>query len=343
MIPKIEVEEFLKGSKTTPIIDVRSPAEFEKAHIPGAYNIPIFNNEERKKVGIRYKQNGKDAAVLLGLEIIGPNMKSIAIKAKELAIENKILVHCWRGGMRSASMSWLFQVVGLSPVTLDGGYQEYRRFSKRFLSENAKIIILSGSTGSGKTDILKELQKKGEQIIDLEGLAHHKGSAFGGIGESEQLDNEQFENNLFTEFSKLDLNKTIWVEDESRSIGKNFIPPEFFLTMRNAPIIKINLNKQIRIKRLVKEYTNVDKEILIYNINRIQKRLGGLNTKLSIEAVENNDFATAINYTLDFYDKAYQHGLQKREDPEIYELDINEDNPENSAEKLIKYKLAKIK
>ncbi len=343
MIPKIEVEEFLNQSKTIPVIDVRSPAEFEKAHIPGAYNIPIFNNEERKRVGIRYKQNGKDAAVLLGLEIIGPNMKSIAIKAKELAIEKKILVHCWRGGMRSASMSWLFQAVGLSPVTLDGGYQEYRRFSKKYLSNNSKIIILSGSTGSGKTDILKELQKQGEQIIDLEGLAHHKGSAFGGIGESEQLDNEQFENNLFTEFNKLDLKKTIWVEDESRSIGKNFIPPEFFNNMRNAPIIKININKEIRIKRLVKEYTNVDKDVLIYNINRIQKRLGGLNTKLSIEAVENNDFATAINYSLDFYDKAYQHGLLKREDPEIYELDINEDNPEKSAEKLIKYKLEKIK
>lgn len=338
MIPKTGVEDFLRLSKLIPIIDVRSPGEFEKAHIPGAYNIPLFDNYEREQIGTKYKQNGKEEAVMAGLEIVGPKMKDLAFKAKEIANDKNILVHCWRGGMRSASMAWLFQTVGLKPIILKDGYKEYRRYSKEILSKNSRIIILSGSTGSGKTDILKELQKKGEQVVDLEGIAHHKGSAFGAIGEERQLDNEQFENNLFENYKQLDFDKTIWIEDESRSIGKNYIPTEFYDNMRKAPVIKINIGKKIRIKRLVKEYTNVDKDILIYNINRIKKRLGGLNTKLSIEAVENNDYATAIDYTLEFYDKAYKHGLYKRENPEIYELDLFEDNPENSAKLILEYK-----
>lgn len=239
--------------------------------------------------------------------------------------------------MRSESMAWLFEQVGIECILLRGGYKSYRRYSKNYLTKAQKILILSGSTGSGKTDVLKSIQAQGEQIIDLEGLAHHKGSAFGAIGEPEQHTTEQFENNLFHAFNQLDISKRIWLEDESKAIGKNYIPDELFKPMRSAKVVKINIPKKERIKRLVNEYTHVDKELLIYHLNRIQKRLGPNETKMAIEAVEKGDMAKAVDISLFFYDKAYQFGLSKRDKNNIYELDLEHDNPELNASSIIAF------
>ena len=334
---KIPVNEFLEMRKNLPVIDVRSPKEFKKAHIPKAYNIPLFSDDERAEVGTIYKKQGKEKAVLRGLEIVGCKMKDFVVEAKKISKSNKVLVHCWRGGMRSESMAWLFQTAGIETYVLEGGYKAYRRYIKEQLSEKLKIVILSGYTGSGKTDILKEIEKNGEQFIDLEGIAHHKGSAFGAIGEDSQLSTEMFENNLFEKFLQLDKNKTIWLEDESKAIGKNFIPDELFLQMRNAPVIRIELVKNLRIKRLIKEYTNIDKEVLIFHLNRIKKRLGPNETKLAIEAVENNDLYKAVDIALTFYDKAYDYGLSKRDKSKIYTLKLNEDNPKLNAGLIIDF------
>ena len=327
---KISAKAFLQKGKEIPIVDVRSPGEFKKAHIPGAINIPLFDDEERAIVGTIYKQKSKEKAILKGLEIVGPKMQYLAKKAKKAAKNQQLLVHCWRGGMRSAHMAWLFQIVGVKCTLLEGGYKAYRQFIKQELAQKLKIIILSGSTGSGKTDILHHLQELGEQILDLEGIAHHKGSAFGSIGEKPQYSTEQFENNLYQAFAKLDLSKRVWIEDESKSIGKNFIPDELFLQMRSAPVIKINLPKEERIKRLVKEYTNVDKDILIYHLNRIQKRLGPNETKKAIASVENGDMTYAVDLSLTYYDKAYNYGLSKRNPSQIFELDLEKDQKGNA-------------
>ncbi|MEA2041742.1 MAG: tRNA 2-selenouridine(34) synthase MnmH [Bacteroidota bacterium] len=337
MSKAIRVSDFLSLQHKYPVIDVRSPAEFEKAHIPGAFNIPIFNNDERAEVGKRYKDNGKEEAVLLGLDIVGPKMKAFVLQAKKLAANNKVLMHCWRGGMRSAAMAWLFETAGLSATTLEGGYKAYRNYIHKELAQKAKMIILSGSTGSGKTDILLALKAKGHQVIDLEGLAHHKGSAFGSIGEKDQLQNEQFENNLHLEWSKIDKSKPVWIEDEGANIGRNYIPRDFFLNMRQAPIIKINLSKKVRIERLVKEYTHVDKAILIKYLDKIKKRLGPAETKAAIQSVNDNNYRVAVNNSLTYYDKAYAHGLTKRTAPDIYELDIEKDIPEDNADHIIDY------
>ena len=327
---KISAEAFLQKGKEIPIVDVRSPGEFKKAHIPGAINIPLFDDEERAIVGTIYKQKSKEKAILKGLEIVGPKMQYLAKKARKTAKNQQLLVHCWRGGMRSAHMAWLFQIVGLQCTLLEGGYKAYRQFIKQELTQKLKIIILSGSTGSGKTDILHHLQDLGEQILDLEGIAHHKGSAFGSIGEKPQYSTEQFENNLYQAFAKLDLSKRVWIEDESKSIGKNFIPDELFLQMRSAPVIKINLPKEERIKRLVKEYTNVDKDILIYHLHRIEKRLGPNETKKAIASVENGDMTYAVDLSLTYYDKAYNYGLSKRNPSQIFELDLEKDQKGNA-------------
>ncbi len=337
MAKKITTKSFLEQGKEIPIIDVRSPGEYAQAHIPGAINIPLFTNDERAEVGTAYKKQGKQKAMLIGLDKIGSKMRETAELALKHAKNGKLLVHCWRGGMRSESMAWLFERVGVECQLLRGGYKAYRRYAKSELSSKAKLVILSGSTGSGKTDILKEIKKKGEQIIDLEGIAHHKGSAFGAIGEKEQNSTEQFENNLHLAFSKLDLAKRIWVEDESKPIGKNFIPDEFFKQMRKAPVLKINISKEERIKRLVKDYTFADKEILIYHLNRIKKRLGPKETQMAIESVENGEMATAVDISLTFYDKAYAHGLSKRNIKSIKELDLKFDNPKENAKKILEF------
>ena len=210
-----DIKSFLELGKELPIVDVRTPAEFEQGHIPGAHNIPLFSNEERAVVGTLYKKQGKDIATIKGLEFVGPNMANFAKQAKKLAVDNKILVHCWRGGMRSASMAWLFNTVGLDAQTLEGGYKAYRQYIRASFEWPYKVVILGGLTGSGKTDILKEMHKMGAQFVDLEGTAHHRGSSFGQIGQGTQPTNEQFENNLAEVWIKQDAEEIIWLEDES--------------------------------------------------------------------------------------------------------------------------------
>lgn len=340
MAEKLSIEEFLKAAESIPMADVRSPGEYEFAHIPGAFSIPIFDNEERARVGTSYKKESKRKAVLLGLDFVGPKLRQMAEQGKRFSKHNEILVHCWRGGMRSGSMAWLFETIGLEVKLLEGGYKAYRQYMKEQFTQKMDIIIVSGSTGSGKTDILKALEKQGEQIIDLEGLAHHKGSAFGSIGEPEQLNNEMFENVLFDVFRNLDLSKRIWIEDESHSIGRNYVPNEIYAQMRSAVVLKVNIPKEIRIKRLVKEYIRVNKQELIHNVMRIEKRLGPQNAKACVEAIQEDDYHTAVDMALVFYDKAYLNGLNKRTESEISDLEIGEDNPMETARKLIEFKNA---
>ncbi|MCG8411017.1 MAG: tRNA 2-selenouridine(34) synthase MnmH [Bacteroidales bacterium] len=337
MATKVDVEEFFKLSQNIPVVDVRSPGEFELGHIPGAYNIPIFTNEERAIVGTIYKKQGKEPAVFQGLDIVGLKLRLFAEKAKEIAKDNQILVHCWRGGMRSASMAWLFETVGIKTYILIGGYKAFRNYGKQLFTKTKNIVILGGLTGSGKTEILKNIELNGEQVVDLEGLAHHKGSAFGSLGQQHQKTNEQFENDLMHEWFKLDLNKPVWLEDESHSIGSNWIPFELFDLMREASVLKIEIPKNIRIKRLVKEYACFEKPFLKECIQRIGKRLGGQNVKLAVELLEKGKLDEVANITLSYYDKSYNFGLDKRKNNTIHSIPLDTDNPEKNAKILIDF------
>lgn len=334
MSEKIGVLDFYKLSKEIPIIDVRSPKEFETGHIPGAYNIPIFSNEERAIVGTTYKQEGKEPAVLKGLEIVGTKLRTFADTARKLSVNNKILVHCWRGGMRSASMAWLFETVGINTFILDGGYKAFRNYGKTQLSKSNNLIILGGLTGSGKTEILLNIKENGEQVVDLEGLAHHKGSAFGALGQKKQETNEQFENDLIYEWLSLDLSKPIWIEDESHSIGSNWIPNELFDLMRKATVLKIEIPKSERIKRLVKEYAGFDTQHLENCILRIGKRLGGQHVKAALESLKNGKLDVVADITLTYYDKSYNFGIEQRKN-KVFPVALESDNPEKNAETLI--------
>ena len=309
-----KIEDFLKRGEIFPIIDVRTPAEFEQGHIPRAYNIPLFTNEERAIIGTIYKQDSKENAIMEGLKIVGPKMYDYVKMAKEIAVDNQVLVHCWRGGMRSASMAWLFNTAGLKADTLEGGYKAYRKYIRQSFLREQPIVILGGMTGSNKTDILKELQKLGEQFIDLEGIAHHRGSAFGQIGLEPQPTNEQFENNLAKEWLALDQNKIVWFEDESKALGAVRIVDELFFRIRRSPLVVIEKNRDLRVKHSVDDYAHLDIEELKAALLRIKKRLGGNNVKMALEALDNKDFAKVAELSLIYYDKTYSYGIEERKD-----------------------------
>ena len=333
---------FLDNASSQPVIDVRSPLEFGQGHIPGAINIPIFSDEERKIVGTLYKNSGREAAVLAALDLVGPKLAALAKEAKKVAVDKRLFVHCWRGGLRSKNMAWLFETSGLFPVLLEGGYKAYRRYIREKLQEFTNIIVLGGKTGSGKSDILRELKKKGQQVLDLEQIAHHKGSAFGHIGQEEQPTNEQFENNLYQHLAQLNKEKIIWVEDESRGIGKIGIPEPFFHIMRSRPVVFIEVPLEIRVKRLVREYGHFEQDQLISAINRIAKKLGGLQVNLAIDSIMNHQLEVATEILLSYYDKAYLKGLFVREPETIHNLACKTENPEEMADLLIRFVKEKI-
>lgn len=327
--------EFLKQAQYLPVIDVRSPAEWKQGHIPGSVNIPLFSNEERAKVGTRFKKSGKEFAIELGLEIVGPKMLDFVRKAKEAAKDKQVLVHCWRGGMRSGSMAWLFETAGLQANTLQGGYKAYRKYIRDQFAPPTNLIVLGGHTGSGKTDVLKAIEQAGEQFLDIEAIAHHKGSAFGTIGQAPQLTNEHFENKLAEVWLKFDKNKRIWVEDESRTLGQNTIPDPLFLQMRTVELWRIIVPKEERIKRLVKEYAFIDKEMLKEAVLKIERKLGGLKAKQCLEAIQIANYELVADLTLDYYDKGYEFGNSKRKEGTIINIIIEKDEPELTAQLLL--------
>ena len=335
MPEQLITEEFLKQAQYLPVIDVRSPAEWKQGHIPGSVNIPLFSNEERAKVGTRFKKSGKEFAIELGLEIVGPKMLDFVRKAKEAAKDKQVLVHCWRGGMRSGSMAWLFETAGLQANTLQGGYKAYRKYIRDQFAPPTNLIVLGGHTGSGKTDVLKAIEQAGEQFLDIEAIAHHKGSAFGTIGQAPQLTNEHFENKLAEVWLKLDKSKRIWVEDESRTLGQNTIPDPLFLQMRTVELWRIIVPKEERIKRLVKEYAFIDKEMLKEAVLKIERKLGGLKAKQCLEAIQIANYELVADLTLDYYDKGYEFGNSKRKEGTIINIIIEKDEPELTAQLLL--------
>lgn len=335
MLQEISISEYLKLADTVPLVDVRSPGEYEKGHIPGAFSIPLFSNEERAAVGTVYVQQSKEQAVKLGYKYVTPKLKYFISASTKLATNGIIAVHCWRGGMRSRSFAQHLSDNGFSKVyIITGGYKAFRNHALESFKTEADICILGGYTGSGKTHILHALKEQGEQIIDLEGIANHKGSAFGRLRDGSQPTMEQFENDLFWKWKDMNYDKTIWIEDESHRIGLVNIPMNFFENMRNHPVIFLDIPREVRARFLVKDYSAADKEMLEDSILRIQKRLGGLNTRHALEHLEKNELYEVAMICLLYYDKYYFRGLKRREHPDIYTLMAESISPEKITKQI---------
>ena len=311
----IAIDAFLEQAKQTPVIDVRSPAEFVQGHIPGAHNLPLFDNDERAEVGTLYKQRGRIPAVQRGLEIAGTKMRRFTDFALRLQ-SAELLLYCWRGGMRSAAMAWLFETIDIRCNLLEHGYKAYRNHLLASFSKPLRMVLLGGFTGSGKTEILNVLHAHGAQVLDLERIANHKGSAFGGIGQAQQPTTEHFENLIAAQCAQIDPNQTLYIEDESKNVGRCSIPPAFWEQMRRAPLICIQTPRPVRTERLMREYAGFDTDLLCEAIQKIEKRLGFDRCKEATAACLRGERQTALEICLHYYDKAYANQLHERFGPE---------------------------
>lgn len=307
----VSVVEFLEFSATTPIADVRSPGEYVAGHISGCTNIPLFTDEERASVGTLYKQQGQKDAIEKGLEFVGPKMLILAKHAENTAKDGRLLVHCWRGGMRSNRMAWLFEQMGLECSVLVGGYKAYRNHILSSFSKPLNLLVLSGPTGTGKTEVLLALRELGEQVIDLEGLANHKGSAFGGLGMPAQPSSEQFQNDIYQQMQLFNPEKRIWIESESLAIGRAYLPVTLWNAMNDSPRVELMVPKDLRVQRLVNDYGKIDRRLLAESILKLQQNFGGNRVKESLELLELGNLAAVADMLLDYYDKRYAYGREK--------------------------------
>lgn len=334
----IDTKRFLElRDQGMPLFDARSPSEFARGHIPKALNLPVLNDEERAAVGTMHARSGSEAAVHLGLELLGPQLANKLATARRLSQGVKeVAIHCWRGGDRSHSLAWLLELGGYKVHLLQGGYKAYRSYVRASFAKAMNIYVLGGMTGSGKTDILLALAQLGEQVIDLEGLACHRGSAFGAIGMGAQPNNESFEAMLFEEWRKLDPTRPVWFEDESNRIGTVALCEEFHSRVRLGNLVTISLPQDLRVARLVTMYTEAnDTAGLLHGLDRIAKRLGGETHKLCHDAIEHGDFAIATRHLLQYYDKGYDYQLHRADRHPVGHIDITEDNPTQTAQRLL--------
>lgn len=306
MIRTINIDEMLRLDAAIPLVDVRTPAEFEHGHMPGASNLPIFSNEQRVQVGTTYKQVGREAAILLGFDLTGAKWSGFVKEALEMAPDKKICLHCWRGGMRSGAMAWALNLYGFEVYLLSGGYKAYRHWVYRQFEKERKILVLGGMTGSGKTMVLRKLREMAVQVLDLEGLARHQGSTYGSMNRLVQPSQEQFENDLAACLEQLDPEKWTWVEDESFTIGQRAIPRGLWLKMQAAALVELEVGQSDRVARLVAEYGPLDKDFLEASTWRIRKRLGLEQTALAIQAIHEDRMADFIRIALVYYDKTYR-------------------------------------
>ena len=302
-----------------PVLDVRSPGEFQHAHIPRAHSLPLFDNEERRVVGTAYKQESREKAIKIGVEYFGLKMRKM-IEQVEAMLKDRsqktIIVHCWRGGMRSAGVAWLLDLYGFKVYTVVGGYRAFRRWAINQHLQDHPLGILGGYTGSGKTEVLHYLQQSGESIIDLEHLAHHKGSAFGALGQPPQPSQEMFENLFAFELWKQALKgKQIWIEDESQRIGHVNITKEMWTTIRNKPVFFIDVPFEERLNYIINQYGKLNRGDLAAAIIRIQKRLGGLETKTALNFLAEDNIKECFRVLLHYYDKQYSKSLANRPEP----------------------------
>lgn len=333
----LEAADFLKNKKKTVIIDVRSPSEYGKGHIPGSLNIPLFDDRERAEVGTLYTQKSRDHAILRGLDIILPKVASIRTHLIKSISSNELLVYCWRGGMRSSSMAAFFEASGYTVSLLHGGYKAYRRYIRSTLAETASVTVLGGFTGSGKTDILHALRDRGEQVIDLEKLASHKGSVFGSLGMGEQPTNEQFENNLFEEWHQLNPEVRIWLEDESRMIGKVVLPDPIVQKIETSPLLILNVPKRVRINRLVEEYAGIDDQFLVQAVGKIGERLGDHEAKEAISQIQRREYSSVAERVLQYYDKAYAFSVKRRQKQLRFDMVTEQTNPREIAGEILTF------
>ena len=332
---------------TCPIVDVRSPSEFCQGHWPGAINIPLFSDTERHTIGKSYKKESRLKAIFNGLKITIPKISNllqsiIDTTIKYEGVSKSLRIYCWRGGMRSNAFAWLARTIGIETYLLKGGYKSYRKWVLNQFEADLPIRLIGGKTGTRKTDLLNYIQKENIYVIDLEGMANHRGSSFGSLGLMEQPTTQQFENILAESLENFHKSKAneIWLEDESSNLGKCRIPINLYRKMRESPIIEIIKTKNERLENLVNLYSQYSQSELNDAVLRISKRLGPQRTEEALTAIEKKEWSKACIAMLDYYDKCYEYELKKATN--INSINLSGLSLKSSLDKILKQNLNTI-
>lgn len=292
-------------------VDVRTEKEFEEATIPGAVNIPLFSEEERTIVGKLYTNEGQKEAVEKGYEFVNEKLPKLLEELRKYKCK-RLVVFCWRGGMRSKSLTMLLEKIGFDARQLEGGHKEYRRYVREQISKykiKPKLIVLYGLTGCGKTKMLSKFKNS----LDLEGLAQHRSSVFGDIG-LKPRSQKMFEAMLLARLEELKDEKYVITEGESRKIGNAIIPEFLFSEMQKGIKVKVEASMEYRIKNLVECYTNKEDEKIIEKIKMISKRIGKKKTEEMLKLLKEKKFEEVARILLeDYYDPLYSYTVNKQE------------------------------
>ncbi|MCB0631531.1 MAG: tRNA 2-selenouridine(34) synthase MnmH [Lewinella sp.] len=310
---RVAINDFLKYSSSIPTLDVRSPGEYQTGHLPDSISFPLFSDAERAVIGTLYKQEGRQPAIKKGLEIVGPKMLGFVEQAEALQSDT-LALYCWRGGMRSESMAWLLERYGLQTIVLEGGYKAYRNYQKAFYERPLPLCVLTGYTGSKKTELLHLLQAKGAQVVDLEGLARHQGSSFGNRKCKSQPSTEHFQNLIFETIRQFDLQQTIWIEDESMRIGRVNLPEGLYRQMGRSAHVFLEIEKTERIDFLLEDYGQLDKELLISATRSITRKLGTERAARAIACIQAGDLRSAAAIILNYYDSRYHKSINAKKE-----------------------------
>ena len=310
------------------IIDVRSPAEFSLDHIPGSMNCPVLNNEERAQIGTLYKQTSPFAAKKLGAALVSRNIANHLEKSFiDFPREWRPLIYCWRGGERSGAFTHILNRIGWKAMQLEGGYQGFRRTVIDDLNRAAKTFtfkVICGMTGSGKTRVLHEIQKLGAQVLDLEGLAIHRGSVLGNEPNIDQPTQKGFETALWNALQTLDKNKIVFVESESKKVGGLHIPDTLMETIRNGQCIELRSSTQTRVSWLIREYHHFlsDTDSFKHKLRLLTSHYGKVQIAKWEEQIDAMQFESLVEELLVMhYDPSYQSSIERnftQDSAEIY-------------------------
>ncbi|MFA5142367.1 MAG: tRNA 2-selenouridine(34) synthase MnmH [Candidatus Woesearchaeota archaeon] len=330
MIKTIGVREAL-ALENTVFVDTRTPAEYEEAHIPGAFNMPILSNEERVIIGILYKQKGSEIAVAKGKELFMPRVDEYVHEFDKFK-KKTIIVHCWRGGLRSKLITELLIERGFNAIQMIGGHKAYREYVRETLSGyklKPKLIVLHGLTGTGKTELIQKIDLP---KLDLEDIAKHRSSIFGAVGLVPRTQ-KMFESQLLYELEKLQDSKYVIIEGESRKIGDVTTPDFLFKAMANGIHVRINCSLKSRVDRIVAEYFDTPEKVAIGKkiIPKLRQALSNQVVDELLLLMDNGDYAKVTEIILlNYYDPKYSFSLDQIK----YDYSIDEDDMSKTIKKL---------
>jgi tRNA 2-selenouridine synthase len=316
----IELEEALQQQRNGAVlIDVRTPAEFAEATIPGAVNVPIFSNEERIRVGSLFKQQGKRVARKLGVELVAPKIPWLMEQVENLRPDHSgpVIVFCWRGGMRSLAMTSFMNLAGIPARQLLGGHKGFRRKVVDYFEQQQwpPIFVLRGLTGVGKTRVLHQLQQLDYPVVDLEGLANHRGSAFGALGLEPQPAQKMFDALLWQRLEQLKDKPYLVTEGESLHIGRLMVPKSFHQAMQIQTSIWLTASLEVRTQIILEDYPALDqlREQFKRPINALKERLGSKVVSEFLELLNSGQWDKLVRELMvRYYDPLYLHTLPEQ-------------------------------